>query len=143
MGRQENATSWSTEEKRELLDLHSRHPSQWLVLSELMKRTPASVRNCFQRINPTRERTCRNLCKRCGRYSRGHVCSKPYKTVVRLNLRGINRSNPYDAVNVKLRESDAECVPIFFDLVTECTRFANPGLFSLYEMEQEWALYGK
>jgi hypothetical protein len=142
MGRQENATTWSAEEKRELLELQSIHHNQWSVLGGIMKRTPASVRNCFQRIDPNRERACRNLCKRCGEYSRGHVCSRPYNAV-RLKLQGSTRSKPYDAVKVKLRGSDLECVPTVFDFVFEYNHYVNPFLFSLSDLERELLVYWK
>lgn len=142
MGRQEYATTWSTEEKRELLKLQSIHRNQWLVLSGIMKRTPASVRNCFQRIDPNRERVCRNLCKRCGEYARGHVCSRPYDAV-HLKLRGNTRSKPYDAVKVKLRGSEVKCVPPVLDFVFEYSHYVKPHLFSLSEMEQELLMYWK
>jgi hypothetical protein len=140
MGRQEHATTWSAEEKRKLLELQSIYYKQWSVLGGIMKRTPASVRNCFQRIDPNRKRVCRNMCTQCGEYSRGHVCSKPYG-VVHLKLRESTFSKPYDAVKMKLRGSEVECAPPVFDVVFEYNHYVKPQLLSLSEIEQELLAY--
>ena len=142
MGKNENAIVWSPEEKQRLIELNSVHPKQWLVISKKMNRTPARLRNCFSRIDPKKERTCTNVCKQCGQFSRGHVCSTPY-SAVRMKLRGNETSPHYDSVGLKLRGCEGEHtnVHVFDYAVIDYTFYVKPCLFSVSEMENEWSVF--
>jgi hypothetical protein len=142
MGKHENAITWSPEEKQRLIDLNSLHPKQWLVISKQMNRTPASLRNCFSRIDPGKERICTNVCKRCGQFLRGHVCSTPY-SAVRMKLRGSDTSPRYSSVKLKLSENDTENTDSLMleRFVIDYTFYVKPHIFSVSEMEEEWSVF--
>lgn len=137
MGKQENATVWSPEEKQFLIYLNSMHPKQWMKISKKMNRTAASIRNCYFRINPNKEKPGRNVCKRCGQFSRGHVCSVSYNEV-HMKLQG-------NAAKLNIHENETEHTSIHMldHFAIECNWYVKTDIFSVEDMEREWSVFEK
>lgn len=132
MGKQPDAVMWKPEEMAQLLALNREYPSQWKRIGKLLKRSCASVRNCFQRIDPSRARAGKNLCTDCGLLKRGHVC--------------LYTKNPPQNRTVTLKLRGKDCVtPLLLDVVIECwtqrpvdARSPESGLCSMKELAIEW-----
>lgn len=113
MGKQINAVVWSSDEKKMLLDLYDVHNdkrNKWRLMSKQLKRSNASIRNCFRRIDPNRLRDLRaqytrppNTCQKCGEMKRGHVCQVELHHNKTLNA----RPHEYNIVRMKLNGSEA------------------------------------
>jgi hypothetical protein len=135
MGKQPDAVMWKPEEMARLLALSREYPSQWKRIGKLLRRSGASVRNCFQRIDPSRVHRGKNLCTNCGLFKRGHVC--------------LSTKNPPNnrTVTLKLRGED-HVSPLLLDIVIErltqhpvIARSPESELCSVKELATEWELF--
>lgn len=116
MGKQVNAVVWSSDEKKMLLYLygiHNNKKNKWGLMSKQLKRSNASIRNCFRRIDPNRLRDLRaqytrppNTCQKCGEIKRGHVCSLELNTYKPSKL----QLYEYNVIKMRLKGSDSTTI---------------------------------
>jgi len=80
-GRRPNMKSWSLEEDTAIIDLVRTSGQKWKrITQKLPGRTLSSIRNRWIRLDSARKmrmqgKESKNICKKCGKPRRGHVCT--------------------------------------------------------------------
>ena len=74
-GHHPDMKEWTPEETIDLLNLVDKHQHSWAtIVKHLPHRTVSSCRNRYQRISKHHRTAAKQLCRKCGKLRRSHVC---------------------------------------------------------------------